>query len=154
MPRRRYQRSPSWSSGLHNARLHNGLDWERSWRLLDSRVDFNYSSVLMRQRLGEFEQVLLLALAGLDAGVSGVDVREYIESRTGRLVSPGAIYTAFQRLERRGLVVSSFGEPTPRRGGKRPKLYRLRAEGARTLRDMESVLVRLGYRLTPRIGSR
>jgi hypothetical protein len=45
-------------------------------------VDFNYSSVLMRQRLGEFEQILLLALAGLGADVSGVDVREYIESRT------------------------------------------------------------------------
>jgi PadR family transcriptional regulator len=108
----------------------------------------------MRRRLGEFEQMLLLALAGLGADVSGVDVREYIESRTARTVSPGAIYTAFQRLERRGLVASSFGEPSQRRGGKRPKLYRLQAEGVRTLREMESVLVRLGYRLTPRSGSR
>ena len=121
---------------------------------LDSGRDFNYSSVLMRQRLGEFEQMLLLALAGLGTDVSGVDVREHIESRTGRAVSPGAIYTAFQRLERRGLIASSFGEPTPRRGGKRPKLYRLRAEGAKTLRDMETALVRLGSRLAPRIGSR
>jgi DNA-binding PadR family transcriptional regulator len=108
----------------------------------------------MRQRLGEFEQILLLALAKLGADVSGVDVREYIESRTARTVSPGAIYTAFQRLERRGLVASSFGEPSPRRGGKRPKLYRLRADGARMLRERESVLVRLGYRLSPPSGSR
>ncbi len=108
----------------------------------------------MRQRLGEFEQMLLLALAGLGPDVSGVDVREYIEARTGRTISPGAIYTAFQRLERRGLVGSSFGEPSQRRGGKRPKLYRLQAAGARTLREMETVLVRLGYRLTPRRGSR
>ena len=122
--------------------------------LLDSELDFNYTSVLMRQRLGEFEQVLLLALVGLGAGASGVDVREPTEPRTGRTGSPGAIYTAFQRLERRGLVASSFGEPSPRRGGKRPKLYRLRAEGARTLREMERVLVRLGDRLAPRSGSR
>jgi DNA-binding PadR family transcriptional regulator len=108
----------------------------------------------MRQHLGEFEQVLLLALAGLDGDVAGVDVREYVESRTGRVISPGAIYTAFQRLERRGLVASRFGEPTPRRGGKRPKLYRLRADGARALRQMEAVLVRLGYGLKPRSESR
>jgi DNA-binding PadR family transcriptional regulator len=108
----------------------------------------------MRQHLGEFEQVLLLALAGLDSDVAGVDVREYVESRTGRIISPGAIYTAFQRLERRGLVASRFGEPTPRRGGKRPKLYRLRPEGARALRQMEAVLVRLGYGLRPGSESR
>jgi len=108
----------------------------------------------MRQRLGEFEHSLLLALAGLGADASGIDVREYIESRTPRTVSPGAIYTAFQRLERRGLVASSFGEPSQRRGGRRPKLYRLQAEGARRLREMERVLVRLGYPLTPRSGSR
>ena len=108
----------------------------------------------MRRRLGEFEQILLLALAGLGADASGVDVREYIDARTARTVSPGAIYTAFQRLEQRGLVASSFGEPSPRRGGKRPKLYRLRPDGARTLREMETVLARLGYRLTPRSGSR
>jgi DNA-binding PadR family transcriptional regulator len=108
----------------------------------------------MRQHLGEFEQVLLLALAGLDSDVGGVDVREYVESRTGRVISPGAIYTAFQRLERRGLVASRFGEPTPRRGGKRPKLYRLTPEGARALRQMEAVLVRLGYNLKPRRESR
>src|SRR5690349_6413295 len=108
----------------------------------------------MRTRLGEFEQTLLLALSGLGADASGVDIREYIESRTGRTIAPGAIYTAFQRLERRGLVASSFGEPSARRGGKRPKLYRRRAEGARTIREMESVLARLGYRLTPPRGSR
>src|SRR5436190_23203750 len=106
----------------------------------------------MRTRLGEFEQILLLALAALGAGASGVDIREHIEARTGRTISPGAIYTAFQRLERRGLVTSSFGESSARRGGKRPKLYRLHAEGARTLRAMESVLARLGYRVTPPRG--
>jgi DNA-binding PadR family transcriptional regulator len=108
----------------------------------------------MRTRLGEFEQTLLLALAGLGTDASGVDIREYIESRTGRTISPGAIYTAFQRLELRGLIASSFGEPSPRRGGKRPKLYRLRPDGARTLQQMETALARLGYRIAPRSGTR
>jgi DNA-binding PadR family transcriptional regulator len=104
----------------------------------------------MRRHLGEFEQVLLLALARLGADASGVAVRECIESRTTRSVSPGAIYTALQRLERRGFVASSFGDPTPRRGGRRQKLYTLRAEGTRALREMEAALIGLGSRLRPR----
>ena len=68
---------------------------------------------MTRVHLGEFEQILLLALARLDEDASSLDVRGCIEARTGRAVSPGAIYTAFQRLERRGFVATSFGEPTP-----------------------------------------
>ncbi|HKW02603.1 MAG TPA: helix-turn-helix transcriptional regulator [Vicinamibacterales bacterium] len=108
----------------------------------------------MRVHLGEFEQVLLLALARLDEDASSLDVRACIEARAGRTVSPGAIYTAFQRLERRGFVATSFGEPTPQRGGKRKKLYRLRPAGVRALQDMQSALGGLARGLKPRVLSR
>jgi len=109
---------------------------------------------MTRVHLGEFEQMLLLALARLDPDASSLDVRSCIETRTGRIISPGAIYTAFQRLERRGFVASGFGEPTPQRGGKRKKLYRLRPAGVRALQDMQAALSGLARGLKPRATSR
>ena len=108
----------------------------------------------MRTHLGEFEHLLLLALSQLGADASGVDVRELIEQRTGRAISPGAIYTAMQRLERRGFVSADFGDPTPQRGGKRRRLYRLRAAGARALAQAQSALAEMGRGLKARVSTR
>ena len=98
---------------------------------------------MARHHLGEFEQLLLLALAQAGADASGVDIRELIEARTGRAISPGAIYTGFQRLERRGFVASAFGDPTPARGGKRRRLYSLRPAGARALAAARTALAEM-----------
>jgi DNA-binding PadR family transcriptional regulator len=84
-------------------------------------------------RLGEFEQILLFALLRLGDDAYGVTIRRDIEERTGRTVSSGAVYTAMERLEARGLVSSVVGEPTPQRGGKRKKYYRLERRGAQAL---------------------
>lgn len=98
----------------------------------------------MRRFLGEFEHVLLLALRQLgDDEAYTVTIRRAIADGTGRQVSPGAIYTALDRLERRGFVASRFGEPTPERGGKRKKFYRLEPAGVRALEDAEAALRRL-----------
>lgn len=87
----------------------------------------------MPHALGEFEQLILFALIRLGADAYGVTIRQQIESRTGRAVSPGALYTALDRLETRGLVASRLGDPTPQRGGKRKRLYTLRPAGERAL---------------------
>lgn len=87
----------------------------------------------MAQSLGEFEQLLLFALLRLGDEAHGVTLRREIERRTGRDVSAGAVYTALERLEARGLVRSSWGEPTAERGGKRKKLYRIEPLGVRAL---------------------
>lgn len=84
--------------------------------------------------LGELEQVVTLALARLDGEAHGVDIALEIEKRTGRMVSPGALYTVLDRLEAKGYVTSWIGDSTPRRGGRRRKVYRLLPEGARELR--------------------
>lgn len=83
--------------------------------------------------LGDFEQLILFALIRLGADAYGVTIRAQIEARTGRAVSPGALYTALDRLEKRGLVVSRLGDPTPQRGGKRKRLYTLQPAGERAL---------------------
>ena len=83
--------------------------------------------------LGDFEQLILFALIRLGADAYGVTIRHQIEARTGRAVSPGALYTALDRLEKRGLVDSRLGDPTPQRGGKRKRLYTLQPAGERAL---------------------
>lgn len=81
--------------------------------------------------LGEFEQLLLLAVLRLGANAYGVTIRQAIEEATGRDVSAGAVYTALNRLEARGLVSSRAGESAPERTGMRRRYYTVRPEGAR-----------------------
>ena len=97
----------------------------------------------MRVHLGEFELLLLLALLQARDEVYGVQIRSLIEERTGRTVSPGAVYTALDRLERRKLVSSRLGEPTPQRGGKRKRYYRIEPAGATLLRQSQQALARM-----------
>jgi len=99
----------------------------------------------MPHSLGDFEQLILMAMLRLGADAYGVSLREEIESRTGRTISPGALYTALDRMEKRGLVTSHLGEPTPRRGGKRKRLYTVLPSGERALaRVYESLRLMAG----------
>jgi PadR family transcriptional regulator len=85
------------------------------------------------ENLGNFEKLLLLAVAHLEEAY-GVPIRQEIESRTGRQVSAGAVYTALDRLATRGLVSSEVGPPSPVRGGRRKRVYRLTASGEAALK--------------------
>jgi DNA-binding PadR family transcriptional regulator len=87
----------------------------------------------MPPALGDFEQRILFALIRLGADAYGVTVRQEIETRTGRPISAGALYTALGRLEKKGLVASHLGEPTPERGGKRKRLYTIQPAGERAV---------------------
>lgn len=84
--------------------------------------------------MGEFEQLVLLALLRLDNRAYGMEVREEIEERTGREVSYGAVYTTLDRLERKGWVSHRMGESTPERGGRARKYFRVEPAGAAALR--------------------
>jgi PadR family transcriptional regulator PadR len=98
---------------------------------------------MTRRHLGEFEQLLLLAVTQLqdeEAGACGPTIGRLVLDRTGRTISPGAIYTALDRLDRRGFVRSELGDPTPERGGKRKRFYRMRPAGAAALRATQSAV--------------
>lgn len=84
--------------------------------------------------LGEFEQLVLLALVRLGPDAYGATVRREIEARAGRNVSISAVYTTLERLEQKGHVRSWIGEPTARRGGRRRKHVELLPLGARALK--------------------
>lgn len=90
--------------------------------------------------LGEFEQVVLLAVLGVGDGAYGIPVRDEIARRTRRRVSLGAIYKTLARLEDKRLVSSHVGEPSARRGGRRTRCYTVTAVGQRAVRaSLESV---------------
>ncbi len=105
----------------------------------------------MGKSLGEFEQLILLALVRLGKDAYGVRMRKEIEARTGREISAGAIYTALERLEGRGFISSHLGEPTPERGGRRKKYYQLETDGANALRRSYEALSQMARGLGPRL---
>jgi PadR family transcriptional regulator PadR len=84
--------------------------------------------------LGEFEQLVLFAVLRLDEA-SGIAIHDEIEARTGRDVSPGAIYTTLGRLQERGFVTSVVLASEPGKVGRPRKHYTLQPRGARALRD-------------------
>lgn len=109
----------------------------------------------MPKALGELEQSILFALLELEGGEAyGVVVREAIQRRTGRSVSSGAVYTGLDRLRDQGLVASWVGEPTPERGGRRKRLYRLEPEGLEALDRSVRVFQALSDGLLDRLDRR
>jgi PadR family transcriptional regulator, regulatory protein PadR len=82
-----------------------------------------------RHNLGEFEHLVILALLRLADRAYGVTVRREIKARTGREASIGAIHATLDRLEAKGYVKSQFGEPTPERGGRSKRFFRVTAKG-------------------------
>jgi PadR family transcriptional regulator PadR len=83
--------------------------------------------------LGEFEQIVLLAILRLDHNAYGVTIREEIAACTDRDPAPGALYTTLDRLEEKGLVTSSLGDPTPQRGGRAKRFFTVSASGVRAV---------------------
>src|ERR1700758_1880983 len=82
-----------------------------------------------RDSLGEFEHLIVLALLRLEDRAYGVTVRQEIELRTRREVSIGAVYATLDRLEAKGYVKSYLGDPTPERGGRSKRFFRVTANG-------------------------
>lgn len=96
-----------------------------------------------RGYLGEFEHVTLLALLRLEEDAYGVTVRREIESRANREVSIGAVYATLDRLEAKGYVTSKIGDPTPKRGGRSKRFFRVTARGLEALNRTQRSLQRM-----------
>jgi DNA-binding PadR family transcriptional regulator len=92
-----------------------------------------------RKFLGEFEQVVLLAVVRMAGKGYGLAIRREIEENTGRGVSIGAIYATLERLEGKGFVVSRAGKATAQRGGRARRHFSISPDGRNALvrsRDM------------------
>jgi len=93
--------------------------------------------------LGEFEQLVILALVRLGDRAYGVSIREDIHGRTDRRVTLATVYKTLERLEAKGYVSSTIGEPTAERGGRRKKFYRPEPLGRRALQQSMAALRRM-----------
>ena len=87
-----------------------------------------------RHNLGELEQLMVLALLRLGGEAYGAATRAEILERTGRSITPGAIYPTLDRLEARGLLRSHVGDPTPERGGRAKRHFHVTPAGLREIR--------------------
>jgi DNA-binding PadR family transcriptional regulator len=95
-----------------------------------------------RKLLTDFELMILLAILRVDDAY-GVAIAREIEATAGRSVMLGAVYTALDRLEERGLVASRVGEPRPERGGRARRYFRVTARGVRAAKETQRALTAL-----------
>ena len=95
------------------------------------------------QYLGEFEHIILLTILRLGDGAYSGALRTEIEQITGRSPAIGAVHKTLERLERKGFVSSWIGEPTPERGGKAKRHFRIEADGVSALKSARKTLDQL-----------
>jgi PadR family transcriptional regulator PadR len=93
----------------------------------------------MKGYLGEFEELVLLTIAGLADQAYGVAIKEDIEGRSKRKISLGALHSTITRLEEKGLVKSWLGEPTQERGGRRKRFFEITYQGKVTLNRVKEL---------------
>ena len=93
--------------------------------------------------LGEFELIILLTIIRLGDEVYGVPLARELSAIRGSEVSAGTVYAALDRLELKGLIASSLGDPSPERGGRAKRYFRVTEQGLKSLRETRKVLSKL-----------
>ena len=102
--------------------------------------------------LGEFEQLVLLAVLRLGDRAYAIPVRQEIETCAGRSAARGAVYVTLERLEQKGLLDSRLADGSPQRGERARRYYRLTPAGLAAVRAARSALLRMWKGLAPELG--
>lgn len=89
--------------------------------------------------LGEFEELIMLTIGVLGDTSYGVSIKDEMEARTGKRPSIGALHTALQRLEKKGMIESWEGGATNERGGRKKRFYRLTVSGRQALQSAHDI---------------
>ena len=90
------------------------------------------------ERLGEFEEIVLLAAYGLGGDAYGVTIQQRLEESIGRGATIGAVYAALDRLERKRHLKSRVGGATHERGGRRKRFFKITLAGVQALETMRA----------------
>ncbi len=93
-----------------------------------------------QKTLGEFENIVLLALLRLGTNAYGAAIRQLLQSEIGRDVALGALYSTLERMEKKNLVVSTFGEATAQRGGRPKRFFSVTAQGKAALKHTKQAI--------------
>jgi PadR family transcriptional regulator, regulatory protein PadR len=107
-----------------------------------------------RAFLGELELMVLLAVVRLGDDAYGVPISAELLSLTGREVSLGSVYAALDRLAEKSFIVSTLGEPTPERGGRAKRYFRVTRAGLKALRMTSTALTNLWSGVPLLVGKR
>lgn len=102
---------------------------------------------MAKELVGKLELMVLLAMLRVGDDAYGVPIAQEIHDIGGG-VSIGSVYAALDRLERKGYVTSSLGDPSPERGGRAKKYFRITAKGVREVQDSRRMLTSLWRDLT------
>ena len=97
--------------------------------------------------LGEFEEIVMLAVAALQQDAYGLAIKKELEEQTGRKISISAVHASCNRLEGKGFLSSEFGEKSESRGGKRKKIYAVSLKGQGALSDALELRQRMWDRI-------
>jgi DNA-binding PadR family transcriptional regulator len=106
---------------------------------------------MSKHHLGEFEEVVMLTVAILYGEAYGIAILDEMEKRLERKVSIGALQTVLRRLEKKGFLISEFGEATPERGGKRKRYFTVTKYGQKVLQETHDMRQEL-WNAIPRIA--
>jgi PadR family transcriptional regulator len=109
---------------------------------------------MSREALGSLEMMVLLAILRLREDAYGVPIARELATSSGRDVLLGSVYAALDRLNAKGLVSSRVGDPTPERGGRGKKYFRVTAKGLRQMREAQTTLINLWHGLPELRGGR
>lgn len=94
---------------------------------------------MKKTKLGEFEEMVLLAVILLKEEAYGVEIKRELESRLKERLSVGSIQSALKRMEEKGFLNSEFGEATNKRGGKRKRIYTATPHAHKVLREIKQI---------------
>ena len=115
---------------------HNG--GHKPTRVLTRTGDLSYvvREMAKHDSLGQFEQLVLTAILTLREDAYGVTIHSKVqELARPKAVSLGAVYVTLDRLEDKGMIASWLSDPTPARGGRAKRCYRVEALGERVLKE-------------------
>ncbi len=94
---------------------------------------------MKKTKLGEFEELVLLAVAALKEDAYGVEIKRELEARLRHGLSVGSVQSALKRMEEKGFLVSAFGEATQKRGGRRKRIYKTTSFAHKVLAEIKEI---------------
>lgn len=105
---------------------------------------------MRKNYLGEFEELVLLIVGALQEEAYGNNIMQEIIDRTGRQVNLSAVHITLYRLEDKGYLKSDMSDPSPVRGGRRKRIFRLTSAGVKVLREQQEQRIAL-WQLIPQL---
>jgi DNA-binding PadR family transcriptional regulator len=98
---------------------------------------------MARESVGELEHLILLVILSLGDNAYGASIFDRLVTHSSRTVLRPAVYNALRRLEAKGLVSSVMGEPTPERGGRAKRFFRVEPVAIEVLQESRRTLISL-----------